>query len=654
MSELPVKEMVLYKHGVGFFRRVGKVKGKKVTLTFREDEINDVLKSLAIFDEEGGQVHGIHYQTPMDQAARLADSSIRLSDRASLCDLLKSLRGREVELEFAQDTVRGRLVGVDVEDEERIERSLVSVISDSDGKVRVFRLRSLRGVSIRDERADHDLHYFLDTSMSEDVRRQVTLRLSGGSHKLVVYYVAPSPTWRVSYRLVAESVKDGAGGEALLQGWGLFDNRLDEDLVDVQVTLVAGQPISFIYDLYASRIPQRPTVRDEARIAPGPVEFEAALAEERPADMAGETAFLIAKPAAPAPAGMGKAMAADRPMRRAEMQQAAPPAAVGREAGEFFEYVVTSPVTVQRGESALVPIIGASVTYSKEFLYNGAKLPDHPVAAIRFENTTGLTLERGPVTIVEDGEYRGEAVVPFTRSDNEVYLAYAVELGVRVTERAEGRTEMAGLDIRHKYLIINEYHVRATTCTLENTTDRDLAVTLEAPIRADYELFDTPDPDEETAAERRWRVAVPAHGSAGFTRSERRLTRRHEEVRNLDYRRLQRFMDDRWLDQATFEMLTTLLDNLAFIENARAAQDDLRTEREEIYQRQAQLRENLTTLKPAGEEGPLRSRMLHQLEATEDRVEAIEARLAELDEQVATAEAQIGQTLALLGGEDGG
>jgi hypothetical protein len=652
MSELPVKEMVLYKHGVGFFRREGKVKGKRVTLTFREDEINDVLKSLAVFDEEGGQVHGIHYQTPMDQAARLADSSIRLSGRTSLCDLLQSLRGREVELEFAQETVRGRLVGVDVEDEERVERSLVSVVSVSDGQVRVFRLRTLRGVSIRDERADHDLHYFLDTSMSEDVRRRVTLRLSGGSHKLVVYYVAPSPTWRVSYRLVAESAKNGAGGEALLQGWGLFDNRLDEDLEDVQVTLVAGQPISFIYDLYASRIPQRPTVRDEARIAPGPVEFEAALAEERPVDTMGEAAFLMAEPAAPAP--MSKAMAAGSPMRRAEMEQAAPPAAVGREAGEFFEYVVTSPVTVQRGESALVPIIGASVTYSKEFLYNGAKLPNHPVAAIRFENTTGLTLERGPVTIVEDGEYRGEAVVPFTRSDNGVYLAYAVELGVRVTERAEARTEMAGLDIRHKYLIINEYHVRTTTCTLENTTDRDLTVTLEAPIRADYELFDTPDPDEETAAERRWRVAVPARDSAGFTRSERHLVHRHEEIRSLDYHRLQRFMADRWLDQATFEMLTTLLDNLAFIENARTAQDDLRAEREQIYQRQAQVRENLTTLKPAGEEGPLRSRMLHQLEATEDRVEAIEARLAELDEQVATAEAQIGQTLALLGGEDGG
>ena len=92
---------------------------------------------------------------------------------------------------------------------------------------------------------------------------------------MVVNYVAPSPTWRVSYRLVAESNSGGESGTALLQGWGLFDNRLEEDLENVRVTLVAGQPISFIYDLYNSRIPERLLVEDESRIAPGPVEFAA-------------------------------------------------------------------------------------------------------------------------------------------------------------------------------------------------------------------------------------------------------------------------------------------------------------------------------------------------------------------------------------------
>ena len=78
------------------------------------------------------------------------------------------------------------------------------------------------------------------------------------------------------------------------------------------------------------------------------------------------------------------------------------PAAEGKDVGEFFQYAVTAPVSVKRGESALVPIIGSEIKYERELLYNRAKLPDHPVVALRFDNSTGLTLERGPVTVVEN------------------------------------------------------------------------------------------------------------------------------------------------------------------------------------------------------------------------------------------------------------
>src|SRR5687768_6708341 len=185
-SKLPVREMVLYKHGVGFFRREGEFSGEEITLTFRHDEINDVLKSLAAFDQQGGQVLGIHYQTPMDKAARLADSAIQLSDTASLFDLLSDLRGRVVTLMLAEDRVRGRMLGIDKArgEEDSLDDSLVSIAGD-DEMVRVFKIGHVRGVQIHDERAQHDLHFFLDTSMSEDIRRTVTLRLSPGEHNLV-------------------------------------------------------------------------------------------------------------------------------------------------------------------------------------------------------------------------------------------------------------------------------------------------------------------------------------------------------------------------------------------------------------------------------------------------------------------------------------
>ncbi len=55
-AELPVRTVVLYKHGVGYFERGGTLgPGESARLDFNAAEMNDVLKSLTITDN-GGKV----------------------------------------------------------------------------------------------------------------------------------------------------------------------------------------------------------------------------------------------------------------------------------------------------------------------------------------------------------------------------------------------------------------------------------------------------------------------------------------------------------------------------------------------------------------------------------------------------------------------
>lgn len=663
MSTLPVRQMVLYKHGVGFFVREGAVSGEHLALTFRQDEINDVLKSLAVFDKAGGQVLGIHYQTPMDKKDRLQNTSIRLSTQHTLSDLLRDLRGRSCTLDFETtpgtvESVTGRVMGInqpnDVVAKQTLregEQTKVALLEEA-GQVRVFDFEQLRAVTIHDEQSGQDLRYFLDTSMSEDSRRTVTVRLSAGEHDVAVYYVAPSPTWRVSYRLVAETDDNGETGTALLQGWGLFDNRLEEDLNDVRVTLVAGQPISFIYDLYESIIPERPLIKDQARIAPGPIEYEAELdmlfgSDAEPvAAVGGQTANLLqmqdsASHFAPAAAKM----------TRGGMAQSAPAAAETKDTGQFFQYIVTAPVTVKRGESALVPIIGSDVKYERELLYNGSKLPKHPVASLRFENSTGLTLERGPVTVVEDGDYKGEAVIPFTKADNQVYVPYAVELGIKVTEHPHTQTETVSINIEDGLLIFEERWSEEVTYTLENTTSRDENVTIEAKAMAHLELFDTPSPDYESANERRWRVHVRAQSSAKFVHKVRRPLRRRENLMNLRYQDLLKYLENRWLDQHTFDELSEILTNLEHIQRAKNQQKKLKAEQEDIYNQQEQLRKNLGALQTTGKEAGFRDRLLAQLEASQDRLDDIDTEYEAAEQRKLQADKQIDAIIAGLNAE---
>jgi hypothetical protein len=657
MTTLPVREMVLYKHGVGFFVRAGQVNGESVALTFKQEEINDILKSLAVFDQSGGQVLGIHYQTPLDKAALLASCSIDLGKEGSLRDLITSLRGRQVEIVQQRgpetlELIKGVMIGLDapltyMESTGGLVRVAASVSVLTDQGVRTLRLHDVEQLRVIDAQAAQDLSYFLNMSLSEDARRTVQLQLSPGEHDLAVYYVAPSPTWRVSYRLVAESEPESATGKALLQGWGLFDNRLDEDLDEVKVTLVAGQPISFIYDLYESRIPERPLVKDESRVAPGPIEFADAMlaADTAEYDPDLERARGITINVAPR-----RMMAKAAPeLRMGGAGASLTPAAETRETGETFQYAVTTPVTVKRGESALVPIIGAELEYERELLYNQRKFAGHPVAALRFANATGLTLERGPVTLVENGDYKGEAVIPFSKDGAGVYIPYAIELGVRVKEDTRSKEVTTGLIIKDALFIYEKYLTSTINYTLENTTAKPVTVLVEVPINPGWELYETPPPDATMLDDQRWTVEVPARGKTEFVIKQRLKQSHREEVRRLDKRKLAEFTRNRWLDDLILRELSGMLDALGQIEAARAKQAELDQQRDALWKQQGHLRENLTALATDGPEAPLRLRMLTQLEQSQDALDQIAGQRADLDSQITAAEAEVEQIIAGLG-----
>jgi len=663
MSDLAVREMVLYKHGVGFFVRQGEVEGTSTTLTFRADEVNDILKSLAVFDRAGGQVYGVHYQTPMDKEHRLANTSIDLSRYATAVNLLQQVRGREVSLvvednKGKQMPYTGRMLGVDRQDTTDRQQIFYVSLLTSDGATHVFPFTSVRQFTIRDEQSKQDLSYFLDTSMTEDNRRTVTIRMSEGEHDLVVQYVAPSPTWRVSYRLVAETDDNGETGTALLQGWGLFDNRFEEDLNEVSVTLVAGQPISFIYDLYASKIPERPIVEDEARVVQAPVEYRS---EQRPVPESSTTDYMPPERDRGMDRLIGSGMREERlessesivgfqpPRMMAELKKSTSANTETRATGETFQYSVTTPVTVKRGESALVPIISHDVSYERELLYNQAKLPDYPVASLRFENQSGLTLERGPVTLVEDDDYKGEAIIPFTTDNNSVYVPYAVELGVTVKEQSKTKNELHSIVIEKTYAKYQNQRIHTTTYTIENTTDKDKVITIEAENIDGRDLYDTRDPDALTLDHRRWKVSVPANETVDFVRKEREMVSTSQYLRNMTYFDLDRFLKNEYIDDQLVDDLRGLLELVESIKKSHSAIKKYDQERNALYEKQEQLRKNMGALNTTGEEGDLRRRIVDQLRESQDRLEAIDKEKTDLQTAITETEGRITEIIAELG-----
>ncbi len=624
MPNLPIVKMTLYKHGVGFFTRHGEQPGETVALSFRKEEMNDVLKSLTAV-AVGGQVLGVDYQTPEDKAELLGRSSIQLSDAASLRDLLRDARGRRVTVATRKREVSGVLMGVDLPGERQpLEATLVSLYLAETRDIVTIPLSSITRVTLDDDLAAADLTYFLETSLTEARKRAVTVRLSPGAQGVSLSYIAPSPVWRVSYRLVAE--KGDAGMQALLQGWALFDNTLDEDLENVEVSFVAGMPVSFIYDLYTPFTPERPTVREEARGVAAPVEFEAAMAMGAPPPAPAMGRGMMLAEAAPSPKRMVRASVAD-------VAASAAVAATGKAQGETFSYVVANPLTVRRGRSAMAPILQAEIGAEKERLYNGQKQPRNPVIAMRFNNTTGLTLERGPLTVVEAGEYAGEAMLPFTANDGEIYVPYAVDLGITVTEDHRSERQLESVRIREGYLMMQEWDIRSAKYELRNRNKEGARVLVEHPALSEYELFDTTEPIARTAEHTRHAVEVPAGQTALLLIKQRRQMWRREEVSNVSYDHLAQWLRGKALDQPTYDRLRAILALLEEVQRRNEETQKHAASRQKVLEQQKTIQGNLAALKDTGEEGELRSRYARKLQEQEDRL----AKLDEADEQLRQA-----------------
>ncbi len=649
MAILPITRLVLFKHGVGYIERRGSYQGERLELSFPRTAIDDVLKSLLVLDRGNGQVLGVDFETPEDRETRLSRVSIRLSEERRLLDLLRDLRGRAVRLVLnesarkSEHVVEGLLLGVDHEPKMAPRRAVLVIYQPEARQVRIVPVAHLAHLDLLDDQAADDVLYALRAARGEEQRQSATLRLSPGEHDLLVAYVVPAPAWRVSYRLLYEEERVDRPAtapppaEALIQGWGLFDNQLDEDLCQVELTLMAGMPISFRYRLAMPHTPERPLVEDEERTVAGPLFFDSAPPRAEP-----EIALSMLSDHAASAAAVTTRTSR---LTTHRLEESVAESASGDERGALFAYHIIHPVSVARGQSAMVPIVSRRLPAYRELLYSGTKHPRHPVAALRLNNATGLTLERGPVTVLENGDYAGEAVLPFTRPGEELIVPYAVELGVRVTEERRGERRIISVALEGEYVRIEEHELSITDYELVSALDRPVVVTVEHYRTPAFELVGPRPPDEERAGFARWYVPCAPGARTPFSVSERRVLSRFEAVRSLTGAQLREFLTNRLLDVATVKALGEVLKLYHQISAAEEKIRRLDAQRDEIYKRQRQIRGNLEPLGREGDEGALRQRYVATLGELEDRLSALANDEARLRQEIARLEEQAARLL---------
>ncbi|HMH79871.1 MAG TPA: carboxypeptidase regulatory-like domain-containing protein [Candidatus Acidoferrum sp.] len=264
-AKLPIRRVVLYKNGVGYFEHLGRVRGSQdVHIDFTSAQLNDVLKSLTVLDLSGGRITGVDYNSEAPLARRLATLRLALGERPTVMEFLGALRGARVEVRNgASLAIAGRILSVERKTRMgtagSVEMEQISLITDA-GEVRNIDLNTSTGVRI----ADHDLNAeigkylgLVASARDQDVRRMTISTTGAGDRNLYVSYISEVPIWKTTYRIVLPSKE---GKKPLLQGWAIVDNTVGEDWNDVELSLVAGAPHSFIQQLSEPYYGRRPVV----------------------------------------------------------------------------------------------------------------------------------------------------------------------------------------------------------------------------------------------------------------------------------------------------------------------------------------------------------------------------------------------------------
>jgi hypothetical protein len=655
-ADLPVREVILYKHGVGYFARSGRLgAGESARLDFKAEEMNDVLKSLTLEEKGGGKISGLRYDSSESLDKKLGEYPFALGSQQPLSTVLDQLKGARIELKFGTETVAGAIVGARRAPpaQSQPEREQVTMLMDS-GEIRNLDLGAVASLHFSDPALQLQFKDYLGAlaqARSKEKRSVYIDSTDSKAREISASYMIPTPVWKSSYRLIF-----GESGQPTLEGWAIVDNTTGDDWSNVRLALVSGRPISFISQLYQPRYTVRPTAElpEEAELAPmvdtgtldelktqasaQPVandeEAQGFKRLERFAKLQNAPAVRL-KSASPAPPPVPAAMA-----QTVMVAPSAISTASATELGELFEYRISTPVTIRKSESAMLPFLQDKITARKLLIYSDQSSA-HPLNAAEITNSTGKTLDGGPITVFDAGAYGGEALMETVKTGDKRLLSYAVDLGTRITTQFDSKAEVIReAHMRRGVFTTRMAAVETQTYTIRNVDQKSKTLIVEHPVRPGYTLLERK-ATEKTANAYRFEVKLAPDATEKFPVTEERVYESSYTVASFTPDVLITWVQNKNLSDTARKQLGEILNRKRLIADNEAERRRVEAQINNIVRDQDRLRQNINSLNHvAGQEGQVQ-KYARQLADQEGQLASLRDRQSELERKNAALQSEL-------------
>jgi hypothetical protein len=607
--ELPVTKIALFSSGVAYFERHGIVSGNSiVSLPFASDEVNDALKSLIV--AEGSSSPSVSYPSRESLDRALKDFRIDLSGAPGVAELLSRLRGAEVEIDTPQ-TIGGRVVSVERSPTQDPGVTKDSLVLFAKGGLRSFTLDEIQAIRFSDQGISEDFERALGLILSSrnDRNRSLQLSLPGsGDRQATIGYVIAAPVWKVSYRL------DLSAAKPRFQGWAIVDNPTGQDWKDVSLSLVTGRPVSFIQDLYDPLYLDRPTIPLAIAGIAAARSYGSSLTNvpEEEADSYTEAESAPAAKKAMAP------MAAHAPLMA---RASAASRAEASSAGDQFQFTLKSPVSLERGTSAMLPLVSGEIAAERVSIFSGTQgaLSQHPMLGAKLANSTGMRLPAGPIAVFDGGLYAGDALLDFFPEKDSRLIAFGEDLGVTGAVTASSEEETIGVGIAKGVMTFARRITFSKSYEFKNGTAEPKKLVVEHPITQGAELFEPTTSEEKTAGVYRFELAVAAGRAAKLIVKERSPSSETVVLGSIRPEDLLAYSSSQEIPQKIRDALKKAVDLRKKLEDAKRGLEDQKARKDSLAADQDRYRRNLDSVGRDSSQGQQYVKRLMEAEAAIDQ-----------------------------------
>ncbi|MFH0775214.1 MAG: hypothetical protein V2A53_06990 [bacterium] len=637
LTQAPAKvtKVIFYKHGMGYFERQAKVSNETtISLGFKASQMKDVLTSFFAIDLDGGKIKAISYDSKDPIGKQLENILINVPEESALIRFLTQLKGAKVELRLNNETIRGNILGIEPISQKESGSVITNyklILLNEQREIVPYSILEINSFKLLDEPIQRDLNRILDISLKSKYtdRKQIDVFCTGkGNRNIIMGYLVEMPIWKTSYRLILEKMQ-----KPYLQGWAIVENPTDEDWEDVNVSFVAGNPISFIIDLYTSYYPERQEIeigsiipQVKALIKPKPVAESKSIAKK---EMALARNF-VAKEDAEAMFGKEKGETLTE-----LMQGSVETLARGVQVGELFAYEAKTPVSIGSHKAAMVPIITECVDVSKT-LYWRADISAKPLNSLYLKNSTKLFLEPGPITVFEDFASIGEGLLKQSlKPDMAEIIPYGIENGCTIEPiKQYSNRPFHKCRITNGILVSTYYSINETIYKICNKTNDAQALYLDHPRSLNYTLIEPKKAEEEPSGYYRFRLNLASGEDKDFKVQEQMETSSQISLQNISMEQIKFYLTETPISEEAKRLLSELEGLMEQIAQQKQVYNETNAEYERLLRQQNEYRQNLQVLKIDNvKERAIREKWVEKLDKNVEQTEELKGIMKKAQEK---------------------